>query len=410
MESKPNCCVDSRNKSPELDANQESRVVTPSFQILGSVEPRMVVPSCGCSPQVAAQPTPVEVYDAEASYIEDVLDTSVGKIPQVRTRLVGSDHLGTFKARWGINRMDYRVPPGLYAVGRPDKHSEVLVTANYKMSFDRLRRVLGDRNHWILVLDTQGINVWCAAGKGTFGTQELINQIASTRLSELVEHRRLILPQLGAVGVAAHQVKRASGFRVIYGPVMAEDLPQFLDAGRVATNEMRRKRFPIAERAALIPIELVTATKIVLLLTLAFFLLSGFRGDQPFLQSALIYGPETALLLVGALVAGTILTPLLLPWIPGRPFALKGFFMGLVLSLFYLLTQLSSFTGLAERLDLLAWLLIVPALSSFMAMNFTGASTYTSLSGVLKEMRIAIPVQIISAALGLVLWCTSLFV
>jgi CO dehydrogenase/acetyl-CoA synthase gamma subunit (corrinoid Fe-S protein) len=69
------------------------------------------------------------------------------------------------------------------------------------------------------VLDTQGINVWCAAGKGTFGTDELVHRIEATQLHDVVRHRVLILPQLGAPGVAAHDVKKRSGFTIEYGPV-----------------------------------------------------------------------------------------------------------------------------------------------------------------------------------------------
>jgi acetyl-CoA decarbonylase/synthase complex subunit gamma len=42
-------------------------------------------------------------------------------------------------------------------------------------------------------------------------------------------------------------------------------------------------------------------------------------------------------------------------------------------------------------------------------MNFTGSSTYTSLSGVRKEMRRALPVQISSASLGLIIFIVSKF-
>jgi len=41
------------------------------------------------------------------------------------------------------------------------------------------------RNLWILILDTKGVNVWCAAGKGTFGTEELVFRIADECLSKL---------------------------------------------------------------------------------------------------------------------------------------------------------------------------------------------------------------------------------
>ena len=66
--------------------------------------------------------------------------------------------------RWSIGRNNYKIEPGIYALGSPDKNSEVLVTANYKLSFDTLRKNLTGLNVWILVLDTKGINVWCAAG------------------------------------------------------------------------------------------------------------------------------------------------------------------------------------------------------------------------------------------------------
>ena len=94
--------------------------------------------------------------------------------------------------------MNYRVEPGLYAVGQPDPQSPVLVSANYKLSFDRLRCRLAGLSVWILVIDTNGINVWCAAGKGTFGADEIVRCVESSRLSEVVAHRTLIVPQLGA--------------------------------------------------------------------------------------------------------------------------------------------------------------------------------------------------------------------
>ena len=70
-----------------------------------------------------------------------------------------ADRTGTWKVRLGVGRMRYQISPGLYAVGKPTDDSPVLVSANYKMSFDRLRSQLVSLNAWILVLDTKGINV-----------------------------------------------------------------------------------------------------------------------------------------------------------------------------------------------------------------------------------------------------------
>jgi hypothetical protein len=39
--------------------------------------------------------------------------------------------------------------------------------------------------------DTKGINVWCAAWKGTFGTEELIRRIETSGLAAVVSHRTL---------------------------------------------------------------------------------------------------------------------------------------------------------------------------------------------------------------------------
>ena len=136
-------------------------------------------------------------------------------------------------------RNRYAVAPGLYATGRPGPHSAVLVTANYKFSFDHLRRALHGIDAWVLVLDTGGVNVWCAAGKGTFGTGELVRRIEAVGLERVVQHRHVIVPQLGAPGVAAHEVQRATRFRVHFGPVRASDIPAYLDAGLEATPEMR---------------------------------------------------------------------------------------------------------------------------------------------------------------------------
>ena len=335
--------------------------------------------------------------------------TPVGPIPQVPSSLAWRDHLGTFKVRWGMGRMHYIVGPGLYAVGRPDEHSPVLVTANYKLSFDKLRNELTGRNVWILVLDTKGVNVWCSAGKGTFGTMELVGRIESTGLANLVSHRDLILPQLAGPGVAAHEVKKESGFKVIYGPIRAKDLPAFLDSSLKATPGMRLKTFTLWERVVLIPVELANVMKAGLIIFPVMFLLAylGKLGEGT--VSALNHGLFSVLALLMAVVAGAVLTPLLLPWLPGRAFSIKGLTLGLLADFILVTLRLNELAAWAGWLEILAWLLLIPALSTYLAMNFTGASTYTSLSGVRREMRWALPVQIAAGGIGVILWIGSQF-
>jgi hypothetical protein len=288
--------------------------------------------------------------------------------------------------------MSYTIQPGIYGIGRPDENSPVLVTANYKLTLDALRKELAGVNAWILVLDTKGINVWCAAGKGTFGTDELTGRIKSVKLDSLVSHRKLILPQLGGPGVAAHKVTKETGFKVFYGPVRAADLPAFLEKGLKKSPAMRNVRFPFMERLALAPMELVQVLKKIHYFVIPLFLLNLINGG-PFVLNT-IY---ELLFFMGAIALGAVLTPVLLPWIPVRSFALKGWIPGV------LFAAAVGFFFASGTLEQLIYLLLLPPVSAFLALNFTGASTYTSLSGVVKEMKIAMPLIILSMASGLIL-------
>lgn len=324
------------------------------------------------------------------------------KIIPTSAELTFSDILGTWKARWGIGRMTYKVEPGLYSIGKPDKNSPVLVSANYKMSFDSLRKELLGLDVWILVLDTKGINVWCAAGKGTFGTQEIVNRIAIVQLEKVVSHNTIIVPQLGAPGISAHEVTKFSGFKVVYGPVRAKDLKEFLNLGMKAAPEMRMVKFSAYDRLVLTPIELLGTLKNSLMIFGVLFLLN-LLGLGPF-------GIVDFYAYLGALIVGCVLTPLLLPWIPGRAFAWKGWLLGFIWVV--IVNILNGWTTVPQysALRALGYLLVLPAVSAYLAMNFTGSSTYTSFSGVLKEMRKAVPAIIISIVLGIILLLAESFI
>ena len=308
--------------------------------------------------------------------------------------------LGTLKVRFGIGRMSYKVDPGLYAVGNPNAESPVLVSANYKLTFDSLRKELSGLDCWLLILDTKGVNVWCAAGKGTFGTDELVNRIQQTGLSETVTHRKLILPQLGAVGVSAHEVKKRSGFSVSYGPVRARDIKEYLASDCKATEEMRTIKFTTWDRLVLTPIEFIEAAKKSLLVFGVLFIINLFAARPFGLMDAVAY--------IGAVIAGTVLMPVLLPVVPGRAFAFKGWLLGLLWTIG--ISWLNGWFSAPNWLFALGYMLSLPAWSAYLAMNFTGSSTYTSFSGVTKEMKSAIPLIIISAAAGIVLLLIKSFI
>ena len=326
------------------------------------------------------------------------LDTEAGRIPLLSSDWSWRDRLDHVRCRLGSFRNRNRRPPVLYAVGSPGRDSEVVVTANYGLTFDVVRRALRGLDAWLLVLDTRGVNVWCAAGKGTFGTAELVHRVGAVSLDRVVGHRRLIVPQLGAPGVAAHEVQQATGFRVHYGPVRADDLPEYLRAGRRATPAMRRVRFGLLDRAVLFPMELMPALRWYAVLAAAgLALLALAHGPAAAWSRA---APLLALTLV-AIVAGAVVAPLALPLLPGRAFSVKGLVAGAPITA----AALALLPGPAAGAPLvaLAAMLFFPALSSYLTLQFTGSTTFTGISGVRKEMRWAVPLQAAAAAIALIL-------
>jgi hypothetical protein len=338
-------------------------------------------------------------------FVEDFNDTAVGPVPRVSTTLAWRDWLGTARVRLGLRRNGYKVAPGLYCVNRPDRHSPVLVTANYKLSFDALRRELAGIDAWLLVLDTRGINVWCAAGKKNFCTAEVVYRVKKCGLERLVEHRTLILPQLAAPGVAAHEVRKSCGFAVLWGPIRAADLPDYLRGGQKATEAMRLVTFTLAERLILAPVELAMLARPALPVLAAIFLLSGLSPRFFSIDMAWQRGLAAAGATLAGIVAGAVVTPALLPWLPGRPFYLKGLVAALAVA--FLVPWLWGLPLLG--LETPALLLLCLATSSYLAMNFTGATPFTSPSGVEKEMRRAIPVQAGLLLLAIILWVAAPF-
>jgi hypothetical protein len=338
--------------------------------------------------------------------VTGVVDTLAGPVPRVGTTWTWADRFGAWRVRWSIGRDDYKVDPGLYAIGAPDADSPVLVTANYKLTFDVLRRDLPGRDVWILVLDTRGINVWCAAGKRTFSTDELVRWVGGAKLSQVVAHQRLIVPQLGATGVAAHLVRKATGFRVTWGPVRSADIPAFLDAGMKATPAMREVTFPAADRLVLTPVEIVGTATYGWWAVPALFAISGFGPWLFSLDAAWHRGFAATSVFVAAALAGGLVAPLLLPWLPGRAFSVKGALSGLLVGL----AVLALWDRPLDGVTVVAVLLGIGALSSFIAMNFTGSTPYTSPSGVEKEMRRSMPWQAIAAAVSVVLWIGSAWI
>ena len=312
-----------------------------------------------------------------------------GGIRSTDSTITFANRLDHFLARWGWKRESHRIDPGLYRLGNPTPDSPVFASANYTLSFDALRSALADTDAWILVLDTKGINVWCAAGKGTFGTEELVRRIAVTGLATVVSHKKIIVPQLGAPGISWPEVLRKSKFLVEYGPVRAGDLPEYLKT-HVATPAMRRVEFPLRARLVLTPVEFVHTALAMLIVAVFLWFLAG---------------PVAALAAVTAVLAGTVLFPAFLPNIPTKDFSTKGLILGLIIAIPFaaVFGTNPSLPGWADAAGAVTALLIIPAVIAYFALNFTGCTTFTSRAGVKKEIFRYVPVMALMAGTGIII-------
>lgn len=154
-----------------------------------------------------------------------------------------------YLCRW----LPHAAPTGLFPIGSPNEDSPVIVTANFSLTVRRVRRALRRQDVWLLVVNTHGINVWCAAAGGAFTEHRVIDAIKVSDLSNKVTGRVLVLPALAAAGIDRKAIRRATGFHAHFGPVYAEDIPAYLDAGRKKNERMCRFRFDLKHRLEMLP-------------------------------------------------------------------------------------------------------------------------------------------------------------
>jgi len=180
---------------------------------------------------------------------------------------------------------------GLIRIGRPDRSAPVLLTGNFRLTVERVKRSLRGQDAYLLVANSRGVNVWCAATGGLFTNHDVISVLKTSGVEELVDHRQVILPQLAATGVEGPVVRRKTGWRVVWGPVEASAIPAFLAAGLEATRAMREVRFPWPRR-----LEMAAAWAFPISLLGALALLPFWRAGVAGLV-ALVWGLSLAIFL-----------------------------------------------------------------------------------------------------------------
>ena len=289
------------------------------------------------------------------------------------------------------------IKPGLYRAGNPSPESPVLVTANYELTYYTVMRAIAknDIDAWVLVCDTAGINVWCAARGIHFDSDDVVLMVRLTGLSEIVKHRELILPQLAAAGMSPKDIRRRTGFRVQYGPVRINDLSKWLELRKPKPKprEMATVTFNLRERmeqtvahvpflfAAILgkPVAAILGV-ITLISLLSLAIPTVFTVIFPFsLQALLVVGEFVFALAANALVLG-----ILFPILPskGNSFWRRG--LGLAAITVPLAVLIMVVMGVHWTV-LITWMVVQFVISTSMTMDWSGMTSVSDPKVIRRE-------------------------
>jgi NAD-dependent dihydropyrimidine dehydrogenase PreA subunit len=179
----------------------------------------------------------------------------------------------------------HRAPTGLHRIGNPGRSSPVLLTGNFTLTVRRLRDVLDGLDAWLLVANSNGINVWCAAGGGHLTHHDVISVLRTSGIADRVDHRELMLPQLAATGVERRPIEKTTGWSTQWGPARLEDLPAVLRRGGSVSGRERSITFPLWERTEMAWIWLPA---MALVLGLASLLIDGWGAAAAVVASLVV--------------------------------------------------------------------------------------------------------------------------
>ncbi len=277
----------------------------------------------------------------------------------------------------------YAVEPGLYYTGdKYDTDTLLLVTANYHMTVFLVVRRLRRRNVRLLVVDTDSINVWCAAGKGTFCNDAIFAQLNryEQHLPKDDGRLKLILPKLCLSGVNLPALREA-GCDAIIGPVYGKDLPAYLSTEPCKDRDTDRVLFGLQSRLFTMPPGLLQTLKYSVTLLLALWVV------QQIWYFAL---PVAGVL--GLTVVLVIAYPVCFPYLPGKWFAVKGLSLAIVVS--GALCVLAA-GGLVSRGNLITAVLFTLASGMYFGQSYSGNSAVSNVTSLRKETARLLPVYVL---------------
>jgi NAD-dependent dihydropyrimidine dehydrogenase PreA subunit len=260
---------------------------------------------------------------------------------------------------------------GLYRFGSAGADSPVLVTGNFELTLRRVCSALNNLDCWLLVCDSRGVNVWCSSMAGHFTTEQIVGAIHRSGLTERLNTRLLILPQLCACAVSLEELKERSGFLARFGPLYIRDIRRYLK--NPSDPDLRSAIFPLKDR-------LEMALGAPILLSIVVTLIYNFIG----LGHLLVVLP---LLYLASLLHASVF--------PRRPLNRIGPWALLYGAVIFLLTGLISRGLFPDRVLLYA--LTVGVGAAYLVMEFSGWSPLLKYSLIpYKKPRVRVEAEICS--------------
>ncbi len=296
-------------------------------------------------------------------------------------RLTWLDYIKAMICWLDAFKRTYAIEPGLYYTGEHvDMNAPLFVTSNYFLTVFLVVRRIRTFAARLLVINTDGINVWCSAAKGQFSHTEILKQIDRYDRKLLTDARRinLILPKLALSGVNLQTLRNAN-VRPVIGPVYAKDLPKFLLNEPQTDCSDDRVRFGLQSRLFTWLPGLLQAMVYSLAIVFAFWAIKQI-WDFPV---------PMGLIVLTAILATAY--PIFFPWIPGVRFAVKGLWLAVFTSLVICLLSLA---GVLSLPDLPMTLLFTFGTALFFGLSYSGNSAVSNYSRVRKEIARFMPLYV----------------
>ena len=273
------------------------------------------------------------------------------------------------------------VEPGLYFTGNNyDINTPLLTTGNNLLTVFMVWRAIRNRNLRILIVDTEGINVWCASGKGQFSAERIMEQIdryPDHIISE--DTATLILPKLSLSGVSLAKLRKY-GIKAKIGPVYASELPAYLDEIPFKNRNKDVFRFSLKDRLFTLLPTLLQMIKYALFISAGLFIWHVFFKTKIYWQ------------VLPVMILITIIYIIFFYILPTKKFTVKGLFLFILMASGFSAYYFIFNRGKMDFLTYLFLILFSGGANLLFALSYTGDSGVSNYSLVRREVAVFLPV------------------